>query len=97
MSRTTHAIAYRDRQYLWRFSPARDMTGAYVDQQDLERLLEKPTKTMAVRCLENQIEYWFQAGTEDGGKTQVAELLQTDAEVRAIYERHIGTLPDDEL
>lgn len=97
MSKITHEIAYRDRQYLWSISPAADMTGAYVDQHDLERLLEKPTKAMAVYCLSNQIEYWFQKGTEDGGETQVAEMLRTDSEVRAIYERHVGMLSDDEF
>lgn len=67
MSRVTHEQAYADREYLWHtFGPARDMTGAYGDQEDLEALLRSPTKATATRCLCNQIEYWFQVGPEDG-------------------------------
>ena len=40
------------------------MTGAYVDTQDLERLLKSPTITTAYYCLVSQIEYWFQKGTD---------------------------------
>jgi hypothetical protein len=96
MAKVTHDIAYQDRQYLWSFSPAADMTGAYEDQYDLERLLKTPTKAMAAQCLTSQISYWFDKGTQDGGTTQVADLLRTDPKVRAIYKRHVGMLSDDE-
>ena len=96
MARITHDIAYRDRQYLWHIGPASDMTGAYVDQGDLERMLENPSKATAVKCLLRQIEYWFQAGTEDGGQAETAESLKTDPKVREIYERYIGDLSHDD-
>lgn len=42
---------------------AADMTGSYVDQNDLAKLLRSPTKATAKQCLCAQIEYWFQVGT----------------------------------
>lgn len=64
MSAYEQALA--DWTYLWEeYAPARDMTGGYVDQNDLRRLLLTPTKAMAAKCLTNQIEYWFQVGTEE--------------------------------
>lgn len=95
MSKTTHEIALRDHTYLWSISPAADMTGGYEDQQDLAQLLANPTKAVAIRCLVRQIDYWFEKGTDDGGKDQVADLLRSDMEVRSIYERHVGLLSDD--
>lgn len=95
MARMTHEVALADHKYLWSFSPASDMTGGYEDQNDLDRMLEHPTKAMAVKCLTDQIEYWFERGTEDGGKAQVQDLLRTDAKVRAIYQRHVGPLDDE--
>lgn len=66
MARITYEQAYADRQYLWEtYGPADDMTGAYVDQDDLEALLKSPTKATARSCLINQIEYWFQTGPHD--------------------------------
>ena len=59
--------ALSDRQYLWQtYGPARDMTGGYVDQDDLEKLLMSPTKTTATQCLTNQIHYWYRVGPEQG-------------------------------
>lgn len=50
--------ARADHEYLWdTYAPASDMTGAYVDQDDLEKLLKNPTKKTAVECYEAQIEY----------------------------------------
>ncbi|MDU8350895.1 hypothetical protein RYA05_03185 [Pseudomonas syringae pv. actinidiae] len=95
MSKTTYEIAYRDHRYLWSIGPAADMTGGYEDQQDLARLLANPTKAVATRCLVRQIDYWFDKGTDDGGQDQVTQLLQSDLEVRAIYERHVGILFGD--
>ena len=37
--------ARSNHEYLWRtYAPARDMTGAYVDQQDLHKLLQNPNE-----------------------------------------------------
>lgn len=58
--------AYSDHQYLWTvYGPAADMSGAYVDQGDLAKLLKSPTKATAKHCLVQQIVYWFDKGTED--------------------------------
>lgn len=45
-------------------APAEDMTGGYVDQDDLHRLLMSPTKATAKGCLLSQIHYWFQVGPD---------------------------------
>lgn len=94
MPKIAYEVAYRDHKYLWAVGPAYDMTGGYEDQGDLDRMLKTPTKSMAVKCLSDQINYWFQRGTEEGGIQQVERLLETDPMVRAIYERHVGMLPD---
>ena len=53
---------YKDHSYLWSIGPANDMTGGYVDQEDLYKLLKNPTKATAKKCLLEQIEYWFDMG-----------------------------------
>lgn len=55
---------YADWKYLWSIAPANDMTGGYVDQDDLKRLLKSPSKKTATYCLKRQMEYWFQAGPD---------------------------------
>lgn len=65
MAKATYEQAYADHSYLWKtYGPASDMTGAYVDQEDLERLLRSPTKATARDCLVDQIEYWFFTGVD---------------------------------
>lgn len=91
--------ALADWQYLWKISPAYDMTGGYEDQCDLERMLMTPTKRMAAKCLSSQVEYWFQAGPTDDPCGQpysyderqaaIVMLIGTDPEVHAIYSRHV--------
>ena len=51
-------------EYLWAIAPAHDMTGAYVDSDDLSRLLRSPTKATAAFCYENQIRRWLKEGPE---------------------------------
>lgn len=68
MTRVTYEQALDDHTYLWDFyGPAADMTGAYVDQEDLAKLLRSPTKATARDCLTRQIGHWFNVGPEDGG------------------------------
>lgn len=68
MSRYDQALS--DWQYLWEvYGPAADMTGGYVDQNDLLKLLKSPTKKTATGCLESQIIHWFQAGPELGSNS----------------------------
>jgi len=88
--KTSYEQAFKDHKYLWNISPAYDMTGAYVDSEDLDVLLASPTKATATRLLIRQIEYWFQAGTEDGGKSQVEDLLKEDSVIIEIYERYVN-------
>lgn len=59
--------ALEDHEYLWgEYAPAADMTGGYVDQDDLARLLRSPTKATARDCLVSQIRYWFEVGPDIG-------------------------------
>lgn len=55
---------YKDWKYLWSIAPANDMTGGYVDQDDLKRMLKSPSKKTAIYCMKRQMEYWFQAGPD---------------------------------
>jgi len=79
--RVTYEQARADHEYLWSIAPADDMTGGYVDQEDLARLLKSPTKTTAAACYASQIAYWFQVGP-DGGS-----IPWNDARVQEIAER----------
>lgn len=65
MSKLTYEQALADHTYLWDINPAYDMTGGYVDQEDLQRLLHSPTKATARDCLHSQIVYWFRRGCGD--------------------------------
>ncbi len=88
----TYEQAYKDHQYLWKtYGAADDMTGGYVDQEDLDRLLKSPTKAVAKLCLCRQIDYWFQVGPDDGVDipgNKAPQLIILDPIVREIAERH---------
>ena len=79
--------ARQDHAYLWRnYGPACDMTGGYVDSDDLKKLLEKPTKATATKCFGDQICYWFQVGPDElfgSGRD-----WQADPVVEQIAKRH---------
>ena len=79
--------AHKDHSYLWNIGPADDMTGAYVDQEDLKMLLDSPSKRTATKCLVRQINYWFQAGP-DASNRNSQHYFENDYEVRQIAERH---------
>jgi len=101
MRRTPHDVVYSDHRYLWAIGPAFDMTGGYVDQEDLARLLQKPTKSTAVECLVRQIGYWFQTGPDVSEKSrcrqaEVRRLIETDPEVRRIHQLYVGPLAEEE-
>jgi hypothetical protein len=88
VSKVSYEQAYRDHQYLWEtHGSAADMTGAYVDQEDLARLLKSPTKATARDCLVDQIEWWFTAGTDED-RNAPAKAMESDAMVRKIAERY---------
>ena len=85
MIKHTYESARRDHEYLWNtYGPAYDMTGAYVFQEDLRKLLEKPTKACARQCYIRQIVYWFQAGP-DGTES---EDWKTDLKVKCMAVRY---------
>jgi len=87
----TYEKALKDWKYLWAIGCAYDMTGGYVDQDDLAKLLLSPTKATAKKCLCDQIEYWFQAGTEQAGTEIIRSsrsIMEGDPHVREIAERH---------
>lgn len=80
-----YAQSRKDHEYLWAYDPADDMTGGYVDQEDLEKLLQSPTKKTATDCYDQQIGYWFSIGPDTFGTDP---KWKTDKRVRAIAIRH---------
>ncbi len=89
MSWISYEQAWADRLYLWsEYGPADDMTGAYVDQGDLEKLLRSPTKATACACLCRQIDYWFRRGPCETDR----QPDPTDERLQEIAERHGATL-----
>ena len=89
----TYDQAREDHEYLWNtYGPAFDMTGGYVDQEDLWKLMKSPTKKTARECYESQVAYWFASGCSDGG-FDLSTINWTDPMVREIAERH-GVLPE---
>ena len=89
---------YEDWNYLFnKVGFADDMTGGYVDSEDLDRLLKNPSKATAKQCLSKQIDYWFDAGiepsTEHKGKT-IFDLVEEFPKIEEIAERHCKELSD---
>lgn len=81
--------ARKDHEYLWSIGPANDMTGGYVDQEDLAKLLRNPTKSTARACYVSQIRHWLQNGPERvRGPSNVADLIASDPSVAEIAERY---------
>lgn len=87
MPRISYKQARADHEYLWGIAPASDMSGAYVDQSDLAKLLRSPTKATARDCYCAQIAYWFQAGPDSGGHGNVA-IDWSDPVIQEIADRH---------
>ncbi len=77
---------YADHSYLWSIGPAYDMTGGYVDQHDLDLLLEKPSKKTAKKCLIDQIEYWFVTGIESNHDDNVILVKNIDTDHNKLRE-----------
>ena len=93
MSRITYEQALADHTYLWEeYGPAEDMTGAYVDQEDLTLLLRSPTKATARDCLCRQIDHWFSVGPESQGGCY-RRPDPTDPELIEIADRHALDIP----
>lgn len=89
MANVTYEQAYKDRQYLWQtHGAAHDMTGGYVDSEDLEKLLKSPTKSTARKCLINQIQHWFRVGPDLAFAKASREEREADPRVLEIAERY---------
>lgn len=90
MAKISYEQAREDHEYLWDIGAADDMTGAYVDQEDLARLLRSPTKATARDCYCDQIAHWFQVGpdTRGGASSKAEDHIETDPTVREIAIRH---------
>ena len=85
----TYAQARADHEYLWQtYGPAYDMTGGYVESDDLYRLLINPTKTTARKCYVDQICYWLTTGPDPSSVGRQDLSWQTDPKVRRISRRH---------
>lgn len=85
--------AREDHEYLWlTYGPAHDMTGGYVDQDDLSILLKSPTKATAADAYENQIHYWFLVGPERELKDD--DSWQRDSKVIEIADRYFIEIPE---
>ena len=65
------------------------MTGGYVDQDDLHKLLRNPTKAQATKCYCSQIRFWFERGPEPHGEDTG---WGNDHRVREIAYRHGASL-----
>ena len=82
----TYRQARADHEYLWAYGPMEDISGAYVDQDDLKLLLESPNKVTARRCYESQIIAWFQNGPDKSSRG--GDGWKTDQMVREIAARY---------
>lgn len=80
---TTYKQARADHEYLWAIDEAYDMTGGYVDSDDLKKLLQSPTKVTARECYIDQIYRWFAVGPADG-----STAWRNDPEVMRIADRY---------
>jgi hypothetical protein len=80
---------YKDWLFLWNVGAANDMTGGYVDSEDLFKLLKNPSKKTAYECLISQITYWFQNGPDIMGKVpEYYEIIKNNPEVKDLYEKY---------
>ena len=73
-----YSDVHHDWHYLFSVEPADDMTGGYVDQDDLKRMLDNPTKKQAVSCMVDQILYWFAVGPENHMKKFESSIAYRD-------------------
>lgn len=92
----TYDEVYRDWCYLFdTVGAADDMTGGYVESNDLDALLRKPTKGTAKDCLNRQIAYWFRTGiafdSDYAGKS-IDDLIAEFPLIEEIAERHFADL-----
>ena len=86
---------YDDWKYLWNIAGAKDMTGGYVDQEDLDMLLANPTKSTAKYCLERQIGYWYEVGPDKNDEPRsYTDLANEFTELEIILNKYNCYLGD---
>jgi F420-0:gamma-glutamyl ligase-like protein len=92
----TYNEMFKDWDYLFKtVGCASDMTGGYVESDDLDRLMRSPNKATAKKCMSVQISYWFDAGieyTNDHKRKSVYDLLEEFPRIEEIAERHFKDL-----
>lgn len=93
----TYEQARKDHEYLWsKYAPAFDMSGAYVDQDDLDRLLRNPSKKTARAIYCAQINYWFRVGPDffedrlssKERQFELQKLIAKDIKLKQIASRY---------
>lgn len=88
---TSYKQALADHAYLWStYGPAEDMSGGYVDQADLAKMLRRPTEATARDCLESQIHYWFSVGPDNAGHLPIDP---DDERLIEIADRYCEEIP----
>ena len=92
----TYEQAKEDHEYLWSIGEAYDMSGGYVDQDDLDSLLKNPTKATARSCFIRQIGHCFEAALEGNGSSHRDmymgpgwHVILNDSRVNEIYKRYL--------
>ena len=94
----TYDDVYKDWNYLFHaVGHAYDMTGGYVDSDDLDRLIKKPSKSTAKQCMKGQIDYWFNAGLEyqiEHDRKGIYDLMEEFPRIEEIAKRHSKYLED---
>lgn len=85
----TYDEVFKDWSYLFdEIGAAYDMTGGYVDSEDLDKMLKSPNKKTAKECMINQIVYWLDVGTEQDGLHSASKYINSDDRVNEINERY---------
>ena len=92
----TYDQALTDRDYLFdNYGPAYDMTGAFGEGEELEKLIKRPTKACARDILVCMICHWFEAGyTPDGDLLSDGWVApdMTDPNLQEIADRHCPSM-----
>jgi len=89
----TYEQVLKDWQVLFEdIGMARDMTGGYVESEDLIKLLKSPSRATAKDCLKRQIKYWLEKGPDfnfiNGGVKTYQEICEEYPIVRKIENRY---------
>ena len=95
---TRYAQARADHEYLWKeYAAADDMTGGYVDQNGLTRLMRSPTRATAASVYERQVEYWFEKGPDmnERARRGLDDRMRDDPRLAAIADRYLCEWPPD--